>query len=83
MSKPLPDVCHHRTMYQLRNLIHNIHTYLYTDSHKHSHMHTNIHTNRYTHVHNKLYGPFLWIGFNKIKAVEPSRTPFTFNYVII
>ena len=44
-----------------------IDTYLYRDTHKHSYMHTNIQINRYIHIHNKRYGPFLWIGFNKIK----------------
>ena len=26
---------------------------------------------RYIHIHHKLYGPFLWIGFNKVKVAEP------------
>ena len=34
-------------------------------------MDKNIQTNRYTHVDNRHYGPFSWIGFNKIKAAEP------------
>ena len=42
-----------------------------THTHKHSYMHTNIQINRYIHIHHKLYGSFLWIGFNKIKGAEP------------
>ena len=40
----------------------------------HSHNYTNykyIYTHTYTHTHNELYGHFLWIDFNYIKAAEP------------
>ena len=48
-----------------------IYTYLFRDTQKHSYMHTNIQINRYIHIHHKLYGLFLWIAFNKMKAAEP------------
>ena len=40
---------------------------------------------RYIHIHHKLYGPFLWIGFNKVRAAcrATLRTPSIFNYVVM
>ena len=50
----------------------------HTHTHTRTHTHTNTRARTHTHTHTlkfkkSLYGPFLWMVFNSLKAPEPLR----------